>query len=377
MSNYRQLLVSMYNKEVLEDKKLLEGVMEGWIWVPRATPMATYIAMYGVIGCVFRILWVMLVRVPLWWPFHIMAYLINLLVRYTLVPVFAFIQYKQERARAGNHTTWVQMYEYLFWAMEQLEWILKTSFMVMYIVDRVVRWFHTRRTVREYITYRVDLFIINAHTRKMNGNQGRVIKRVVQLKYWWKKNISPLPGMVWSCIKVIYAFTNPLNYRVIRLIVYRKNRERLILIIKCRLIIRYAIMWGWVKYGYTKWIWVKARRGRRIIIHLCKVIWANYHPYLAMLKIGYWLSFNCWWIYNVLYRYIGYSWIYLTGGIRWLISALFILFYPITHLIILLIYCTHAIKMWYKYGWWVSLSTFYLMADVPQRSPPFVYKRTK
>lgn len=47
---------------------------------------------------------------------------------------------------------------------------------------------------------------------------------------------------------------NPLNYTLVKYIVYPKKRRNLIIIFKCRIIIRFAIIKGLIAYGAQAWL---------------------------------------------------------------------------------------------------------------------------
>lgn len=362
MYGYTKLVIELYKKELQEDRELLEGLIQEWIIIPRDTRVHTYMAMYGILGCIIRILILLLVRIPVWWPMHMLAYLINCTVRYTFVPIFAFLQFKLNKAQTNKQNLATSIYAHIYTAVEWLEWIMKTVFLLTYVVDKVVTWMRNRRSVRGYIDYKIDQIVVKAHIlRNEKQKQGRLSKLWYIIQKGWTNYISPVPRLIWQGIKIIVKYINPLNYTWVKYVVYPKNRRNLIIIIKCRVIIRFAIFLGLVKYGVQGWLWLRICRWGRNTIHIFKVISIKYHPKLALLNLSYWIAFHSWWIINLVYAALYYTYIYITFGLKWLLMCAAIISSPILYVLLQALYVINACRIWYTHGLWISRSNFYLM----------------
>ena len=360
MLDYTKLVVELYKKELQEDFELLQGLIQEWIIIPRDITMHTYMAMYGVFGCIIRMVILLLVRIPVWWPMHMLAYLINCSVRYTFVPVFAFLH--TQLNKPDKNTLTYMMYEYVYTVVEWVEWILKTVFLLTYVVDKIVIWMRNRRSVRGYINYKIDQIVVKAHIlRNEKQKQGRLTKLLKVAKQGWSTYMSPVPRLIWQGIKIIVKYMNPLNYTWVKYVVYTKNRRNLIIIIKCRVIIRVAILKGLIKYGVQGWLWLRLCRWSRNIIHVFKVIGIKYYPRLALLNVSYWAAFHVWWITTLAYKYMFYLYIYFVGGLKWLLMCAAIISSPLLYVLLQLLYIINAFRIWYRYGLWISKSNFYLM----------------
>ena len=64
MQEYSKILLKFYTKELQQDKELFGGLVHEWILVPRGTSIHSYMAMDGLLGCIIRVLFILLVRVP-------------------------------------------------------------------------------------------------------------------------------------------------------------------------------------------------------------------------------------------------------------------------------------------------------------------------
>lgn len=375
MLEYIKLVVELYKKELQQDGELLQELVQEWILIPRDISMHTYMAMYGIFGCIIRILILLFIRIPVWWPMHMLAYLINCIVRYSFVPLFAWLHIQLNQANKGSKAQ--RMYSYLYTVVEWIEWILKTVFLFTYVVNKIVTWVRNRRSVREYINYKIDQIVVKAHVlRNKKQKTGSLSKLLIMVKQWWITYMSPVPRLIWQGIKIIYKYINPLNYTWVKYVVYAKKRNLLIIVVKCRVIIRFAIWKGLFKYGVQGWLYVRLCRWGRNAIHLFKIIGIKYYPKLALLNMSYWLAFNSWWIVTLVYRYMRYTYIYFIGGLKWLLLCTAILSSPILYILLQLVYVFSGIKIWYIHGIWISRSYFYLMVGW-NTSSTWLYTRIK
>lgn len=362
MLDYTNLVVAFYKKELQEDVELWHGLIQEWILIPRDTTMQTYMAMHGILGCAIRVLVLLFVRVPVWWPMHLVAYVINCTVRYTFVPLLAFLQWQLNKALINNNHTYITVFTYLIIAAQWVEWILKTVFLITYVVDKIVIWLHTRRSLRGYIDYKVDQIVVKAHTiRNEKQKQSRLRKLYIAIKQGWVTYITPVPRLILQGVKFIFKYINPLNYKWVKYLVYYKNRQHLIVILKCRVIIRYALIKGLIKYGIQGWLWLRLCRWARVTNHLRKVIFIKYYPKLAILNMWYWLAFHIWWITVLMYKYVCYCYIYFVGGMKWLALCGAVITSPILYTVLHLLYIINALNIWFTHGLWVSRSSFCLM----------------
>lgn len=362
MLEYTKLIVELYKKELQQDGELIQGLIHEWILIPRDTPIHTYITMYGLFGCVFRMFVLLLIRIPVWWPMHMLAYVINCIVRYSFVPLFAFLHIQLNKAEASKNT-WAQtMYNYLYTVVQWIEWVLKTVFLITYLVNKIITWMNTRRSVRGYIDYKIDQIVVKAHMlRNEQQKRGKLSKLLTMFKKGWITYISPVPKLIWQGIRITFKYMNPLNYTWVKYVFYAKKRKMLITIFKCRVIIRFAIFKGLVKYGVHKWLYVKLCKWGRNTIHLLKVIGIKYHPRLALLNVSYWTAFNVWWVITYIYKYMYYTYIYFIGGLRWLLMCAAIICLPLLYVLLQLLYIVNALKIWYTHGLWISRGNFYIM----------------
>lgn len=245
---------------------------------PLQLRMWHYIKIYGIFKIIWKIILIVLIKIPIWWPFLLITYLWGLFLTYTFLPLVYWVeqQISNKKEQKAVLCDWINYDKVLYWILE-IQWWLKTWLGLIHILDYLYRWWYKLPRFIDYIRSSVmdKWFDIKQQSMRTDGaidvglrylkhNQTKIKNNF--FKYFWfaPKNF-------------VLNWLNPHKYKLFRLIFYKNNRLKIYTWLYCRWLIRYKIFKGLVKYWFNSFLYMGGRRILLRVKFIYKMIKARCH----------------------------------------------------------------------------------------------------
>ena len=293
----RGLLIKYY-EQLLKDYDIIAQLYHIKIVRPMALTIRQHIKIHGILKILWKIIVLVLIKVPIWWPFLMVTYLWGLLVTYSFLPLIYWIQLQIE-AKTNNLPIIFYNIDYekfLYWVLE-IQWWLKTWLGLIHIFDLFYKWWTKLPRLIDfiYIKVRDKWYEIKENSMRTDGAidiwLNYLVKNRTQIKNNLYKYFIIIPK------NFVFNWLNPHKYFLFRLIFYKNNRLRLYTWLYARWLIRYKIFKGLVKYWIRSALFMGGRRLWLRIKYLIKMIGLRCHirylynlVVLKIRKIVYYVS---------------------------------------------------------------------------------------
>lgn len=225
-----------------------------------------YMKIYGIFKIIWKIILIVLIKIPIWWPFLLITYLWGLFLTYTFLPLIYWVEYQISNKKEQKVVwfAWINYDKVLYWILE-VQWWLKTLLGLIHILDYLYRWWHK---LPRFIDYIISVIIeqwasikaqsmrsdgaIDVGLRYLRDNQTKIKNNFYKYFWYMPKNF-------------VFNWLNPHKYKLFRLIFYKNNRIKIYTWLYCRWLIRYKIFKGLVKYWFNSFVYMG---GRRILLRV-------------------------------------------------------------------------------------------------------------
>jgi hypothetical protein len=216
MSSLWIAIKKRYYAEYLEDKAYLLNVYDDFkSWHISLESYVTNNSLKELLYLLFRIIKGLVVKVAFWWPFSIMTYIWNLLIKYSFIPLQEILYYYADKN--GNTVKWQKITLYFNYFILFLRTIGGLTLLVAKILNfwHVTRWDYLARYERFELREDDIVVLINGWLAKLApiGMARRRTKRFI---------IDKLILKPWYIAKL---WLNPKKYWVFRLFYYKKGRQ--------------------------------------------------------------------------------------------------------------------------------------------------------
>lgn len=364
--NFIKGLLKRYWEQIVKDYEMWIEFYEIKIVRPLQLKMWHYIKIYGIFKIIWKIILIVLIKIPIWWPFLLITYLWGLFLTYTFLPLVYFVeqQISNKKEQKAVPLDWINYDKVLYWILE-IQWWLKTWLGLIHILDYLYRWWHKLPRFIDYIisavidkwsdikqqSMRTD-GAIDVGLRYLKNNQTKIKNNFYKYLWFAPKNF-------------VLNWLNPHKYKLFRLIFYKNNRLKIYTWLYCRWLIRYKIFKGLVKYWINSFLYMGGRRIllrvkfiykmiktrchirhlynyialkiRKIVYYVCReliYIWTAisllmeiflifFSKLLPLFSLIWWLMSKIlylilcglnFWFYNVLYTYEWYQIFFIKGA---------------------------------------------------------------
>lgn len=296
--NYLKGLIFKYQEQLKKDYYIISQLYDIKITRPMRLTIRQHIKIHGIFRILWKIICIILVKIPIWWPFLMVTYLWGLFLTYFFLPLIFWVE-KQIEYKKNNLTIYFVNVDYnkvLYWILE-IQWWLKTWIGLIHIFDLLYKWWWKLPRFVDFIYDKVRRwwYIIKTNSMRKDGaidiwlhylktNQTRIKSNFY--KYLW---IIPR--------NFVFNWLNPHRYKIFRLVFYKNNRQRLYTWLYCRWLIRYKIFKGLVKYWVRgalhmggRRLWLRTKYIYKMIILRCHIRYLYNNIVLKIRKAIYYIS---------------------------------------------------------------------------------------
>lgn len=276
LNNFVDFLKGLFNRylqQIVKDYEVAVELYNIKIVRPISLTLRYYLKRYGVFKIIWKIIIIVLIKIPIWWPFLFIVYIWNLFLTYTFLPLIYWIE-RQITYQTNNVPIWFNFLDYnkfLYWVLE-IQWWLKTLLGLVHIMDYLYRWWirlprfvdHVRSRIAEWkYDLKQDVMkrdgTIDLALKYFKNNRVKIRNMVIRYIWYMPKNF-------------VFTWLNPHKYKLFRLVFYKRNRIRLYNRWYSWWLIRYKIFKGLTKYRIKSAIHLGIKKLWSRLMFRCKYI---------------------------------------------------------------------------------------------------------